>query len=97
MGSQPEAKFTSTSNSLREHSLSSQYCKNLDSEANFKPLLPDSIATANRLHATSQTEKTNEVIHQRHDDMGLRTVYQSRYPQIDCHPYFTRYSITKYF
>ncbi|GFV75209.1 hypothetical protein TNCV_3190581 [Trichonephila clavipes] len=22
----------------------------------------------------------------RHHDMGLRTVYQSRYPKIDCHP-----------
>ncbi|GFT11537.1 uncharacterized protein TNCV_2523521 [Trichonephila clavipes] len=28
----------------------------------------------------------SQVLHHRHHDMGLRTVYQSRYPKIDCHP-----------
>ncbi|GFU98703.1 hypothetical protein TNCV_124731 [Trichonephila clavipes] len=52
--------------------------------------LPDSITTANRRHVTPQTEKTNEVKSciTEHHDMGLRTVYQSRYPKIDCHPLF---------
>ncbi|GFU76069.1 hypothetical protein TNCV_1401291 [Trichonephila clavipes] len=53
-----------------------------------KPLLPDSITTANRRHVTPQTEKNqrSQVLHHRHHDMGFRTVYQSRYPKIDCHP-----------
>ncbi|GFV05292.1 uncharacterized protein K02A2.6 [Trichonephila clavipes] len=28
----------------------------------------------------------SQVLHQRHHDMGLRTVYQSRFPKINCHP-----------
>ncbi|GFX32645.1 hypothetical protein TNCV_887851 [Trichonephila clavipes] len=65
---------------MREHPHSSQQCINfLPHEDNLKLLLPDSIVTANSLHATSQTEKINESLtpHHRLYDMGLRTEYQS--------------------
>ncbi|GFV11768.1 hypothetical protein TNCV_977571 [Trichonephila clavipes] len=74
---------------MREHPHSSQQCINFPHhDDHLKPLLPDSIVTANSQHATSQTEKTNESQAQHHRlyNMGLRTVYQSRYPNIDCHP-----------
>ncbi|GFX68804.1 hypothetical protein TNCV_4070481 [Trichonephila clavipes] len=46
---------------MREHPHSSQQCISfLSHEENRKPLLPDSIVTANSLHATSQTEKSTK-------------------------------------